>query len=266
MTRETKIALLVGLGFIICFGVILGESRIDDLSEAPDVVSLPTERDPPDLPTIQLQVPLAAESLSQPESVPPPADGSQDRAEPPGAWTPTGQGPDEGAPSAIGEATAPAPAARTYAVVAGDSLWKIARVVYGLGNERMHKRIFQANRDKLASDSDVHPGQILVIPPLPSALARDTTGSTVGVDTEQLRGYLGDLSASQRTAGPGRGGGRPAGRRTYKVKRGDNLTAIARRVLKDGSSAAVARLYRANRDKLASPHVVPVGVVLVMPE
>ena len=59
------------------------------------------------------------------------------------------------------KAAAP-PAPRTYTVVAGDSLSKIAKREYGDANE--WRRIFDANRDQLSNPDLIHPGQKLVIP------------------------------------------------------------------------------------------------------
>jgi len=71
-------------------------------------------------------------------------------------------------------AHAPAPSAppvpRTYTVVAGDSLSKIAKREYGDGNK--WPQIFDANRDKIKNPDMIHPGQVLVIPPLPGTGGR----------------------------------------------------------------------------------------------
>lgn len=53
--------------------------------------------------------------------------------------------------------------------------------------------------------------------------------------------------------------------KVYVVQPKDTLSRIARRTLNDGSASAVRRLYEANRDRLASPDSVPVGVELVIP-
>lgn len=64
--------------------------------------------------------------------------------------------------------TAPGPApaaekeARTYTVVSGDNLSKIAKRFYGDANQ--WKKIFEANRDKLKDPDLIHPGQVLRIP------------------------------------------------------------------------------------------------------
>jgi len=56
----------------------------------------------------------------------------------------------------------------------------------------------------------------------------------------------------------------PSGR-AYVVRRGDNLTKIARRMLNDDSRAAVMRIFQANADKLTDPDNLPVGVELRIP-
>lgn len=57
----------------------------------------------------------------------------------------------------------PAPAERTYTVVAGDSLWKIASHFYKNGAQ--YPKIIAANPGKLKDEKSViHPGDVLVIP------------------------------------------------------------------------------------------------------
>ncbi len=55
-------------------------------------------------------------------------------------------------------------ATKTYEVVAGDSLSKIASREYGNANE--WKRIYEANQDILKDPDKIYPGQKLKIPPL----------------------------------------------------------------------------------------------------
>lgn len=57
---------------------------------------------------------------------------------------------------------APAAAARTYTVVKGDSLSKIAQHL--LGDAKHWKRIYEANRNIISNPDLIHPGQVLTIP------------------------------------------------------------------------------------------------------
>lgn len=60
-------------------------------------------------------------------------------------------------------APADAPASRTYTVVAGDSLSKIAK--RELGDANKWNAIYEANRDKISNPDLIHPGQVLTLPP-----------------------------------------------------------------------------------------------------
>jgi len=159
-------------------------------------------------------------------------------------------------------------AGRTYTVQPNDSLRKIARKVYGPEHEERYRQIFQANRDVLDDESMVIVGQELIIPPLRDLQPRpdgcrveqDAGEAAAGwreMDLGQLREHFGGPAATGRR--------QAAGQRVYVVREGDNLTKIARRLLKDGSSRAVMRIYEANRDKLSSPDVLVVGMKLRIP-
>jgi nucleoid-associated protein YgaU len=60
------------------------------------------------------------------------------------------------------EAPAPAPAARFYTVVKGDSLSKIAKELYG--DAMKYPVIFEANKPMLKDPDKIYPGQVLRIP------------------------------------------------------------------------------------------------------
>lgn len=59
-------------------------------------------------------------------------------------------------------APAPAAAAKTYTVQAGDTLGKIAKEQLGHANDYM--KIFEANKDQLTDPDKIQPGQVLRIP------------------------------------------------------------------------------------------------------
>ena len=55
-----------------------------------------------------------------------------------------------------------APAAKTYTVKKGDSLWAIAAKYYGNGSE--YTKIYNANTDKISNPNLIYPGQVLTLP------------------------------------------------------------------------------------------------------
>jgi nucleoid-associated protein YgaU len=61
-------------------------------------------------------------------------------------------------------APAPRAAERTYTVVSGDSLSRIAKREYGDANK--WRVIYEANRDRISNPDLIHPGQTLTIPPI----------------------------------------------------------------------------------------------------
>lgn len=250
MTRESKIALLVGLIFIICFGVILSEARTDKIEQTPASVRLPVDAGVTDrIDRLEPMVVVRPREFT-------------DRTLP---AQPVAQ-PADPAPIVEPESAAPRPV-RIYTVVAGDSLSKIASKAYGRGGRREYMRIFEANRDVLRDPSGVRPGQKLRIPP-PEGPATgewaDTRRWDVRVremDADEVREYLTGLEHSQTSERSTR----PAGR-TYTIRRGDTLTAIARRLMGDGSRQAVRRLHQLNRSIIADPNRLRIGAVLVIPE
>ena len=70
----------------------------------------------------------------------------------------------EGGSSAADAAPVDPTAARTYEVQKGDSLWKIAKHVYGDGNK--WKAIADANAELIPNPDKIKPGQVLTIPAL----------------------------------------------------------------------------------------------------
>ena len=66
----------------------------------------------------------------------------------------------------VGGSSSTAPEAtgstRTYTVVAGDSLSKIAKKLYG--DSSKWKKIYEANKDLIKNPDLIHPGQTFKIP------------------------------------------------------------------------------------------------------
>ena len=100
-----------------------------------------------------------------------------------------------------------------------------------------------------------------------------------GRSPQRPAGQPGMLSAPRRPAGGGdrremtaeefaaahRMGGRTDRSRMYVTRRGDNLTAIARKFYRTPSRKAVMKIFNANRNVLQTPDSLGVGVKIVIP-
>ncbi len=131
----------------------------------------------------------------------------------------------------------PRPIYRPYVVAKGDSLWKIAEVVYGRGQH--WKRILEANRDNLKDANSLKPGAVLTIPSLSSQVAEDSSF----VERQHIT---------------------PAGADTYVVKRGDTLTSISRQFY--GTERHWKKIWQANQGLIRDPNVLKKGWKLTLPK
>ena len=166
--------------------------------------------------------------------------------------------PDREAPAGAARRSRPAsPRVRTYKVRRGDTLIRIARKVYGRGREEAYLRIYNANRDKMRNPSRVLVGVVLVIPPLAPA-APGPSGRQDVARAPRRQPHYREMTLEALAGQFGRG-------RSYVVRAGDCLTVIARRQMGDGSTAGVRRLLAANRDRIADPDLLRVGLELRIP-
>lgn len=58
--------------------------------------------------------------------------------------------------------TQPASSGKSYTVKSGDSLWKIAKQMYGDGSQ--YNKIYEANKDKIKNPNLIYAGQTFIIP------------------------------------------------------------------------------------------------------
>ena|SRR4026208_1588632 len=72
-----------------------------------------------------------------------------------------------------------------------------------------------------------------------------------------------DVVADIKVTGGGSGGGVATAARTYTVKAGDTLSAIAKQHLGDANQ--YMKIYEANRDQLSDPDKIKPGQVLKIP-
>lgn len=117
-------------------------SGIDGIDTVQDHLEVAPAQAPSD---VSSREPLAPDSIASEHGA----------AEPPRVETT----PPEAEPIAAGEG-----GERTYTVVSGDTLWRIAEREYGKGSEYM--KIFEANKDVLEHPDRIFPGQKLKIPEL----------------------------------------------------------------------------------------------------
>lgn len=283
MTKETRIGLLVALAFIIAFGLVLSELTGTSSPAGRQIkLALSHAKRASWSPVIDRPVPAKIEHVPVGESAVHVAIAAADAAPPALAAREAvvsvhliASEPAPAAAKRIELSRDAIPGARRYTVQPNDSLQKIARKFYGQGNEGMYTKIFAANRDVLYDETIVLVGQELLIPPLPGRQFQPRTrapakarrvlprvpppadnASHKVMDTAQLRKMFSAKGKAHQSKATGR---------IYVVRDGDNLSKIAKRELKDGSHKAVMRLYRANRDRLASPDMLHVGMKLRIP-
>ena len=122
----------------------------------------------------------------------------------------------------------------TYIVVKGDSLWKIAKKLYGDGTK--WGLIYEANKSTIKDPSKIWPGQVLIIG---NATSGGTTGSTTTTPSTSQTGN------------------------TYTVVKGDSLWKIAKKLYGDGNKWG--KIYEANKSTIKDPRVIVSGQVLIIP-
>jgi len=278
VNSETKLALIIGFVFILVVGVLISDhlsavhrAELADVTQGED---LALASPPPDPLAPRLGEPSSADArpsggpgsrstdAGQPWNEragravsPPPLVIRQGTASPQGV-----EGHDvdrDGGEASSGEprfdpsvradpdplaAPEPEPRPRTYVVQANDSLYSIARELYGRGT--LWRRIRDANRDLVGADGElIRPGQTLTIPPVGSASA--TTPPGIARDRESTGG--------PPTSDP----------RMYTVRPGDSLERIAISLL--GSASRVDDIVELNRGLIDDPDTIRVGMELRIP-
>jgi nucleoid-associated protein YgaU len=212
MTRETRIAMLVGLLFIIMFGLVISE--LTGGSTLPATLKARNDRAVAQryAPVLQVDPPppgdAPAEALASGGPASPslggPGHGTLTIADHPvdscsvaevvvvrnETERPAERAPERRPIETIAVAPTPAPAlpastpapalppAKKYVVKSRDTLTKIARAEYGPENERLLALIRQANKDALrGGDESLQVGMELVIPPPPAPAVTSRTPS-----------------------------------------------------------------------------------------
>ncbi|HUW84697.1 MAG TPA: LysM peptidoglycan-binding domain-containing protein [Phycisphaerae bacterium] len=282
MTRETKIGLLVGMGFIVLFGIILSEAgsrrramltpqyaATGTLSDpAPrtnlavliqDSSALVAEADQAfgatadqtvlarrPVPDTSAPRQLAASSSGRPAPKP-----TIEHGPPPGSETvpvleaaPEVKQPEPTLDEPIIPPAQPASAVSIYVVKENDNLTKIARQVLGTASPEAIQAIYEANRENLKNINHLCVGQQLRIPK-----SLDTAS--------QAR------RAPSKPAGNGLANRSESAYRSYQVRQKDTWSSIARHEL--GDRARWRELYELNRGKFPNPNRIRPGVRIKLP-
>lgn len=172
MTRETRIALLIGLVFIVLFGLVLGKRALPTgATGAPNVVtSMPVSHPAPELPahavlegTEDPPVEVARHEPAPLPVDPPPT--IVDRTPPHPEPTTMRSGDPVPPPPVHPDPTA---TMRKYTVQAGDTPSKIAKKVYG--QDKYFQRILDANKDTVRDATKLVVGTVISIPPPPAGV------------------------------------------------------------------------------------------------
>ncbi|MFG0258122.1 MAG: LysM peptidoglycan-binding domain-containing protein [Phycisphaerales bacterium JB043] len=277
MTREHKLALVLGFALVLVVGVLISDhfsgARLAQLEEVDDVASreekllapskpLPDER--------QKMAILAAEAQETPDINPEPQAGSDALASALDAQQghstlesiqeyarshglefnqikPAAQLTDEPSASKPIEAVA-------IEVQKGDSLWKLTQRATGDGN--LYKKVAAFNASRLPNLDVVRPGMTLLIP------SADILKSTSSERLTQLGQDA--IAVASQTPSTTTHADNTKGASTYTVKPGDVLSVICQREL--GTVKRMNDVLALNHDVLDSPHALRVGMVIKLPE
>lgn len=227
MTRENKLALVIGFGLILIVGILVS-----------DHFSAARRQAPPSL--VPAVDPLAGDAWNDPDLI---AVHTREETDATGTVIvdPAMLPESEPAPERP-ERTLPPGDARTlsyvhHEVARGESLTTICRAYYG--DASLVRELARYN--DLADADAIRVGQRLLIPKA----------------ADLVRG--GEPPASAQPAPVAA----PSAPKTYTVRKNDSLSEIAQRLLGSGRKYLV--LYEANRDVLSSPDALRPGMVLRIP-
>jgi nucleoid-associated protein YgaU len=248
MGRLEKIVVLTVLFLVaVILAVSLNREEVvagplDPLAGAPEAATgelevLPAPEQDPRLLSAQVETPLAVDGATAPVT---PAVSTEPSIAPAGS-APAAPLQPEPAPGATqpllrtheGLAPSLVPEMRLYVWQAGDTFTALADRYYGSRLEVARLRDANEGRD----ESAIQPGESIFVPAEPVAAAER-------------------LGRSSADAGQQLGG-------VYVVQSGDMLSKIAQRTY--GSAGQWRRIYDANRDVLASPDALKVGMRLRIP-
>ncbi len=133
---------------------------------------------------------------------------------------------------------------RTYTIKDYDTLSEIA--AREMGQASSWPELYDANQKVLRDPDHLPVGQVIRIPDARAQLAASPAAAAAPA-----------AAPAKRPAHTGR---------TYEVREGDTLTAIARECYHKESRALIRAIFEANRDQLISEHDLREGMILRLPD
>lgn len=155
--------------------------------------------------------------------------------------------------SSAAPAIAPPATGRTYTVVSGDSVYKLAKREYGSGE--MWRRLVEFNQGGIPADGSLRIGMKIKLP-TPEEVASATLRPGTHAKASETMIKDAERSLPPRPTTTGR-------QRTYIIRKGDTLGTIASREL--GSAKRAREILDLNRGTLKSPDIVPLGATIKLP-
>ena len=283
MTREHKLALIVGFSLVLVLGVLISDhfSKARNLQMAEDFKA-PT---PGQMGAATPDVRIADSSAVQPRieprrdlpDLPGVAHHSTDGAVAAGSSVPeknptiplvemnTSRFPaphdQDGYHEPIPQISPPPPAPQIpvtrYDVKSGDTLYQISSKYYSDG--KLWEKLRDYNKDKVGSSGTIHEGLTLLIPPKDVLLGKPYTPPTSIPSSNSSSTSKIDSKPSVS----GAAGGASGDYKDYTVKEGDTLVGIARKMLNSGKR--YVEIIDANKGTLSDPEALTVGMKLRIP-
>jgi len=230
MTREHKLAIVLGFGLLLFVGILISDHfSAGQRRPTADLAANTQIREVRPPAPISIQ-PLQVTGASAPQPMQP--------------QRPFEQGGDT---VALPQGVVPAPAQSTdpigipvelYTLREGETLYKLCQAKYGNGN--LWKELADFNKATIPNPTKMRAGMTVRLPAV-----HVLRGEAAPAPTELV-------SAPQ-----------PATGREYVIQKGDTLGAIAAREL--GSSKKWEAIYQANRDRMKNPSDLRIGKALRIP-
>lgn len=260
MAKETKVGLLAGLAFIICFAVILANrGRQEAVTQR---LAFPAEQG-------------SGQGGLRRTARPGPVAGGNPNIS--AASTDTGSGsgplpvarpePSVGTPAGPEGQRSPQPAGSTPPGSTLDDDPRFARSASPAGDQAMAERVRLLEQRLAQLAGSTHDTPVTSSPGLNSVQAEHPAPLTAQPGREGARPPLEAAYDPLSSSGSGeRSADPPVKGRRHIVAAGDSLTRIADRYYGGKSATYIRALYDANRRVLADPDRLPIGVELVVPD